>query len=335
MSKTKYLSIAATIIFVVVIAGYFLLEKQRQQRTSPHEKLTIGSPRQEISSLVYLAKELQYFEKNGLDVEIQTYQYGFTAIEAVLKNDIDIAFATDFAFVASYFGNKELRIMCSIGKADVEELVARKDSGISKIEDLKSKKVGVLKNSSAEFHLATFLLFNGIPFETIQIIDFPPHELVKAVKEKRIDATLIWPPHAFRLKKALGENVVSWPAQSGQPFFWLAITTNRILNEKPTAVKKFLESLSRAESFSMENEAQAMQIVQNYLNLDQAYMDYHWKKQIYKMELPQSLLIRLEDEARWKIENGYVNDKGVPNYLNAIIMDVLQQVNPKSITIIH
>ena len=335
MFKTKYLSIAATIIITAVIAGYFFGEKPRKQQTSPPEKLTIGSPRQEISSLVYLAKELRYFEKVGLDVEIKEYQYGFTAIEAVLKNDIDIAFATDFAFVASYFGNKEPRILCSIGKADVEELVARKDSGISKIEDLKNKKIGVRKNSSAEFHLATFLLFNGIPLDTIQIVDLPPPELVEAVKAKRIDATVIWPPHAFRLQKALGKNAVSWSAQSGQPFFWLAITTNRVLNGKPTAVKNFLACLAKAETFLKENEAQARQIVRNYLNLDSVYMDYHWKKQVYAVELAQSLLLRLEDEARWKIENQYVHDKEVPNYLNAIVMDMLKQVNPESITIIH
>jgi len=64
-------------------------------------------------------------------------------------------------------------------------------------------------------------------------------------------------------------------------------------------------------------------------------MDYHWKKQVYAVELAQSLLLRLEDEARWKIENQYVHDKEVPNYLNAIVMDRLKQVNPESITIIH
>ena len=72
MSKTMKIAIAIIIIIAVVIVGCFLFVKNKQEKhTGPIEKLTIGSPHQEISSLVYLAKEQGYFEKNGLDVEIK------------------------------------------------------------------------------------------------------------------------------------------------------------------------------------------------------------------------------------------------------------------------
>jgi len=336
MSKAKTLSIAATILFAAVVAGHFLfLEKQPKERKAPSEKLTIGSPRQEASSLMYLAKENRYFAESGLTVDIKAYHFGFGAIQGALSGEVDIAFATDFALVASSLETGAARVLCSIAEADVEELIARKDNGILEIEDLKGKTIGVRQNSSAEFHLATFLLFNELSMEDVRTVDLPPPDLEEAVLSNTIDATVIWPPHAFRLKKEMGGNAVSWSVQSGQVFFWLAVTTERVLAEKQSAVNKFVAALLQAEAFVKANDAQAKSTVQNYLGLDAAYMDYHWPKQKFMIELPQSLLIKLEDEARWKIKKQYTGEKEVPNYLDFIVLDPLNKMKPRSVTIIQ
>lgn len=336
MSKAKNLSIAATIVFAAVIVGHFLFwEKRRQEPMEPVEKLTIGSPRQETSSLVYLAKKNRYFAEKGLNVDIKEYHFGFGSIQGALSGEVDIAFATDFALVASSLETGASRVLCSIAEADVEELIARKDKGISRIEDLKGKTIGVRQNSSAEFHLATFLLFNGLSKEDVRTVDLSPPDMVEAVLSNTIDAAVIWPPHAFRLKREMGGNAVSWSVQSGQVFFWLAITTERVLAEKPSAVNKFLSALLQAEAFAKANDAQTKSTVQNYLGLDAAYMDYHWPKQKFTIELPQSLLIKLEDEARWKIEKQYAGEKEVPNYLDFIVLDPLYKMKPRAVTIIQ
>ena len=194
------------------------------------------------------------------DRPIKEYDSGFAAIQGLLDKQIDIALSTDFAFVSSNFNNKDLRIFSSIAKADVEELIARKESGISKIEDLKGKKIGIKKKSSAEFHLAAFLLFSGISIEETDIIDLTPTELVEAISKKEIDAIVIWPPHAYNLRNELGENAIGWSAQSGQEFFWLALTTKNNINEKQSALKKFLECLLKSENFLQENETQAKKL---------------------------------------------------------------------------
>jgi len=335
MSKTKEITITLIITIAVIVAGYFLFFQQQEKFTGPIEKLTIGSPHQEISSLVYLAKEQGCFEEVGLDLEIKEYLSGFASIQGLLDKEVDIALSTDFAFVSSHFDNNELRIFSSIAEADVEELIARKDSGIYKIEDLKGKKIGIKEKSSAEFHLATFLLFSGISLEEINIIDLTPPELVKAILNKEIDAVVIWPPQAYNLKKELREDAISWSAQCGQPFFWLALTTEPHINEKKSSLKKFLECLSKSEKFIQENEIQAKQIIIKYLDSDKAYMDYYWPKQNFTVELPQSLLFRLEDEARWRIKNILTDKTEVPNYFDFICTDALDQVKPSGVTIIR
>jgi NitT/TauT family transport system substrate-binding protein len=51
--------------------------------------------------------------------------------------------------------------------------------------------------------------------------------------------------------------------------------------------------------------------------------------------LDQTILITLEDEARWAIREGLIDKKEIPNYLDFIYMDLLENVKPEAITIIR
>jgi len=51
--------------------------------------------------------------------------------------------------------------------------------------------------------------------------------------------------------------------------------------------------------------------------------------------LDQSLVLALEDEARWAIKNKLTSKTKVPNYLNHIHLDALKSVAPSAVTIIH
>lgn len=146
--------------------------------------------------------------------------------------------------------------------------------------------------------------------------------------KKQIDAAVLWPPIAYNLKKNLGEKAISWSVQSEQAFFWLAITTENQTNEKREALKKFIEGLSKSEMFLQENEMRAKQIVATYLNMNNSYMEYYWPKQRFTIELPQSLLLRLEDEARWKIKSKLITETKIPNYLAYISSDILKLIKP-------
>jgi hypothetical protein len=47
------------------------------------------------------------------------------------------------------------------------------------------------------------------------------------------------------------------------------------------------------------------------------------------------LLITLEDEARWAIKNNLTSATEVPNYLDYIYFDALDEVKPEAVGIIH
>lgn len=51
--------------------------------------------------------------------------------------------------------------------------------------------------------------------------------------------------------------------------------------------------------------------------------------------LDQTILMSLEDEARWAMREGLTDKKEPPNYLDFIYVDALEQVKPETVTIIR
>ncbi|MBF0426358.1 MAG: nitrate ABC transporter substrate-binding protein, partial [Magnetococcales bacterium] len=51
----------------------------------------------------------------------------------------------------------------------------------------------------------------------------------------------------------------------------------------------------------------------------------------YKLKLDQTLLITLEDETRWAINNGLVERREMPDYLAYFDLEDLEAVKPRSV----
>ena len=53
------------------------------------------------------------------------------------------------------------------------------------------------------------------------------------------------------------------------------------------------------------------------------------------LSLDQSLIVAMEDEARWMIINNLTTEKQVPDFLDYIYMNGLEAVNPNAVDIIQ
>jgi ABC-type nitrate/sulfonate/bicarbonate transport system substrate-binding protein len=113
------------------------------------------------------------------------------------------------------------------------------------------------------------------------------------------------------------------------------ISTNEWITKHPDLVGRFLKSLAQAEDYAIRNPAEAKAIVQKSLNLDAAYMETVWSQNQFSLSLDQSLIVTMEDEARWIIKNGLTTEKQVPDFLNYIYEDGLKAIKPETVTIIR
>lgn len=301
------------------------------------EPLTVAWSPFESTALVWIAEDQGYFARNGLNLTLRKYDTGAASLDGMLAGEADIAVGTtEFPLVRRAFQKEKIHIIAIIDRSQFVYLVGRKDRGIENVSDLKGKKVGTTLGTIAEFHLGRLLELNGMTMQDIDLVDVKtPDEWVNAVADGDIDAIATAQPYAGLARERLGANAFFWPAQSNQPQYGLASATVDWITRHPEAVRNFLKSLAQAEDYALRNPANAKTIVQTRLNLDAGYMETVWAQNQYSVSLDQSLVLSMEDEARWMIRNKLTTESDVPDFLGYIHEDALKAVKPAAVNIIR
>jgi len=334
MSK-KDISLA--IVLLVVILGalsYFLLSpKPATKYPAPVGQITVAGYA-DYAPFVFIASKRGSFDKNGLRATVNKYETGRLAMEALLKNEADVATAADFVFASESFNHNDIKIIATVSVSeDTHEFIGRRDKGINQISDIRGKRIGVTKKTSGEFFLGNFLILNNLKLSDITMVDLKPSELKPALESGAIDGTLTWEPYVFDIKKELGEAVVSFPAQIKQNLFFVIIAKNEFIEKNPEIIKRFLRSLIEEESqLDAESVSKYLKIELRYTP---EYIDIFNKKFKLEVGLPQALLLAMETEARWLIENKLTDKTELPNYLGFIHFDTMETLRLEAVTIIH
>ena len=238
------------------------------------EPLRVGVSRDIKNALIYVADSEGLFKRHSVDVVSREYETGILAVNDLVAGTIDIATASDFAFVLQSFKQPDLRMPATICMASDQELVVRKDRNIARPQDLKGRRVAVIRAGQTEFFLYSYLVFNGIPTGSVQVVYHTPSEMVKAMVGGTIDAALCWAPYSTEIMKQLGSKIARWPAQSGQDYYFALFAKEEFLKREPKTVERFLAALLEAEGFMAKHPDRAKSILRQRLKTDAEWARY-------------------------------------------------------------
>ena len=115
----------------------------------------------------------------------------------------------------------------------------------------------------------------------------------------------------------------------------MLLTKEDWLDKNPAASERFMKSILEAEDYIKDNSEEAKEFATDRFDYESDYMDYSWPKQEFVVILEQAMLIAFEDQARWKIKNKLTDKTEVPNYLDHICLNALEEVKPEAVTIIR
>lgn len=335
-NTSKRLALVALFFIVVDILTIVSVSSCSQRSYSgPVESITFGNVPLESSELIYIAVDQNYFAKNGLNVTIRDYDTGIDALSAAIKDEVDIAGMAEIAIVGGAFQEEKISVIAIIDKVQYVYIVARKDRGIEDISDLKGKTIGLPRQTIAEFYLARFLDLHGMNIRDLTLVDATPSQSVDMISKSEVDAAIIWQPFVNQIQGQLRDKVVIWSAQSSQPTFGALASKNTWITEHPDLVIRFLKSLAQAEKYLIRNPIEAKAIVQKRLNFDDTYIETVWSQNQFGLSLDLSLILVMEDEARWMIANNLTTEKQVPDFLDYIYEDALKAIKPEVVNIIR
>ncbi|HEX2966871.1 MAG TPA: ABC transporter substrate-binding protein [Syntrophorhabdaceae bacterium] len=299
------------------------------------EKIVLGTETVAHASPVWIAERKGYFKEEGLDVEIQEFESGRTALRTMLNQDgISIVTAAQTPVVFNSFGRNDYAIVGNMVYSDKDlKILTRRNGTISAPSDLRGKTFGITAGSSGHFFLSLFLTYNGLKMTDVKTIDMEATRLPQALIDGRVDAIATWEPHIYRAKKALGDRTHLMPSGGIYREDYYFVARKDFIQQHPEALRRFLRAIEKGEEFIRKNKKEAMDIVGQRLKMDREILDATWDDFQFRLSLDQPLVVALEDEARWAIRNKLTGSTKVPNFLDYVYADALKAVKPGAVTI--
>lgn len=338
--STKLLLI---IIFIIASVGVYMgfgnkFFQNSPKYTGPVEKIRMGTSSLgfETSGLNWIAEDQGYFTQQGLDVVITSPPSTLESQKALSEGKLDFVVASEFSFITNILGEDPMKakVIATIDKGNWIEVIGRKDKGIGKPADLKGKKIAVFKKTANEFFLGTFLSYNNVSLEDVQLVDLPPDKAIGAIMSGAVDATVITDPFASQLEKDLAENTVNlYSPQDYGVNNYLVFGSDEFIKNHPNAVERYLQALLLAEDFVQKNPNESQEILAKKYNQERSQVSSNWGKHKYSVSLDQSLLLAMENQSRWRIANKLTDKTIVPNFTDFIYTDGLRKVKLEAVTL--
>lgn len=304
------------------------------RQETPRERVTVAAvPILRSATLMLAASETA--AGNGLDLQIKRVTTGVEGANTVLQGEADFASVAEFGFVGLQFKHPELRIVAVLTRVDAMEVMARRDRNISKPSDLRGKSIGVAANTDAEFYLYGFLLAHGLRADDVRITHLPPEQISASLLSGKVDAVCTWEPNTYDLRQRLGDQVLAWSAQEGQDGYWLLVTTEKLLKDKPEIATRLLHAIHKAEQNLHADPGTYRERLQALTGSPAAVQEATWKNYQFALSLPQDLLVAMEAGARWRMTTGMTPKQPVPNYAGNIDTKAMDAVLPAAVTLIR
>lgn len=282
-----------------------------------------------------LTYENGFFPSVGLKVGLKKFRTATEGFEGFFKGECDLSAVSETSVVMKSFDRQDFSIVATYATSDNSpRILASRKSGISTPQDLKGKRIFVLKWNSNHFFLDMFLAKNGLSERDVSMIFAGVPDVSAAFASGSIDAFCATEVLIDKAKKALGDGAVVFDSPGLCLVSFHLAVKNTFIKARPEILTKVLAALLKNEANIAAEQARASKMAAAALGIEEKVMQEIWGHYRWQVGLSQAMLLSLEQEAQWAIDSGFTTKTRIPNYLNYIHRDALFALKPQAVTML-
>jgi sulfonate transport system substrate-binding protein len=256
--------------FVAAGAGLALAAAASAQTGNELAQLRIGFQKSAVNLVI--VKQQGTLEKRYHAAKVQWIEFpaGPQLLEALSVGALEFGLTGDSPPVFAQAAGKDLLYVGAEPPKPLSSAVlVQGNSALRTLAELKGKRVGLQKGSSAHYLLVRALEKGGLQWSDITPIYLAPAEARAAFERGSVDAWAIWDPFYAATELAIKPRILSTgEGLSSNNSFYLA---SRPFTEKhPQVLNALFEELTRADAYVQNNRKEAAQLIADFSGLSLA-----------------------------------------------------------------
>ena len=188
-----------------------------------------------------------------------------------------------------------------------EAIVVKTGSSITKVGDLKGKRVAVQKGSSSNFLLVAALQHAGVPFADITPVYLPPADARAAFESDRVDAWTIWDPYLAAVQAPGQLRVVSDYTELLHPNAFYE-SSRTFADKAPATIGWVLDELARTGAWATANPAAVAEALAPQLGLPKDVVETWQRRTSYGVTPLDDKLVATQQ----KIADAFFENQLIP-----------------------
>jgi len=261
---------AAAFCIALVLA---IASPVRTQTTTIH----VVTPPVDSAAEVFYAKDMGFFARAGLDVDIQPGTNGSAMASAVASDAVDIGYSDLVTLAKAYLKGIPFVAVAPAAlwtsTAPVAGLVVLSNSPVKNAKDLGGKVIAIPGLATlAEYSPRAWIDQNGGDSSSVKFIEMPYSAMPAALTAGRIDVAYISEPFLAVVKDNVRILGYSHNAVAKQFLQSAWFTTPQWAREHPDAVKRFAAAMHETAIWANQkrNQAKSAEILAKYTKIDPA-----------------------------------------------------------------
>jgi NitT/TauT family transport system substrate-binding protein len=292
-------------------------------------KMTIATGVDPAFSQFYVAKDAGFFEKNGLDVTINTGPSGSAMVPFLVNNQVNAAYGSDLAGVINH--QVDPNIVAVADGTYLLKWLSVVGRNVPDLDGLKGKKVGIAMGTGSEIFWRRVVEKRGLKVSDFKMVNVEAPEMLAAIERGDIDGFAVWEPWPTRtLMSVKGTKILQTAEGIYNNINFIYMNRGWIEKNRATA-EKFMLSLMQANDMIEKDRPAAAKLVSRFLKMP--------------LELTTELMPKVEFDMDWQprsIESIQVSEKQLADqkklkapldYSKYVYMDLIRAVRPENVKV--
>lgn len=256
--------ICCALMLAISISSVLLAQEKKLEKFR-----TGGGSASATQMSLWLAKEGNYYEKNGLNVEVISIPGSSLAIQAMLSGELPIIQAGGTGPIQVNLSGTDTVIIATIAKKFTWWIFSQPN--IQRMEDLKGKIFGTTRfGTQSDLASRIALRRYGIdPDHDITMVQTGgPAETLAAIVAGKIHAAAVSPPATLQAKKLKLRELLDLSKLDVEYHVNGLVTTRRFIKSNEDVVRRFLKAYIEGAVRGQKDKAFAMKTMGKYFRTD-------------------------------------------------------------------